>query len=202
LFAHAILARQQSRSARKARHWLETKIKQLYSAQQIQERVAELGADISKDYQSVDCPVVIGVMKGALCFFADLVRHIQSSKTLQIEFVRLSSYGSATESSGAIQTPYLELPNILQRDIIVVEDIVDSGRTAKFFMDYLKDQFQPNSLKLAAFLDKPSRRIVPVKPDYVGYTIEDVFVVGYGLDYGEKYRELPYLGELSGVNVQ
>jgi hypoxanthine phosphoribosyltransferase len=130
------------------------------------------------------------------------VRQIQSKKTLQIEFVRLASYGSATESSGTIQTPYLDLPNILHRDILVVEDIVDSGRTAKFFMDYLKDQFQPSSLKLAAFLDKPSRRIVQVKPDYVGFTMEDLFVVGYGLDYGEKYRELPYLGELSGVHAQ
>jgi hypoxanthine phosphoribosyltransferase len=181
---------------------LEPTIKQLYSAKQIQERVAELGAEISQDYQDIERPVAIGVMKGALCFFADLVRHIQSKKTLQIEFVRLASYGSATESSGTIQTPYLELPNILHRDIIVVEDIVDSGRTARFFMDYLKDQFQPASLKLAAFLDKPSRRIVPVKPDYVGFTVEDLFVVGYGLDYGERFRELPFLGELCGVHVQ
>lgn len=181
---------------------MELTIRELYSAKQIQERVAELGAEISADYQDVERPVAIGVMKGALCFFADLVRQIQSKKTLQIEFVRLASYGSATESSGAIQTPYLDLPNILHRDILVVEDIVDSGRTAKFFMDYLKDQFQPSSLKLAAFLDKPSRRVVQVKPDYVGFSVEDLFVVGYGLDYGEKYRELPYLGELSGVHAQ
>lgn len=180
---------------------MEPKIKEIYSANQIQQRVAELAAEISADYQSIERPVVIGVLKGALCFFADLVRHIQNDITLQIEFVRLSSYGSATESSGSIQTPYLELPNILNRHILVVEDIVDSGRTAHFFMDYLQDQFKPASLKLAALLDKQSRRVVPIKPDYVGFSIDDLFIVGYGLDYGERYRELPYLGELSGVNA-
>jgi hypoxanthine phosphoribosyltransferase len=178
-----------------------SKIKELFSAIQIQQRVAEMAAEISQDYKGVESLVVIGVMKGALCFLPDLVRNIQTDEPLQIEFVRLSSYGSATESSGTIQTPYLDLPNILHRHILVVEDIVDSGRTANFFLEYLKDQFAPASLKLAAFLDKPSRRIVSVRPDYVGFTIKDLFVVGYGLDYGEKYRELPYLGELTGVEA-
>jgi hypoxanthine phosphoribosyltransferase len=95
-----------------------------------------------------------------------------------------------------VQTPYLELPNISRRHILVVEDIIDSGRTARFFMDYLKDQFNPATLKMAVFLDKPSRRVVPIEADYVGFTIEDLFVVGYGLDYAEKFRELPFLGEL------
>ncbi len=175
------------------------KINEIYSALQIQQRIVELGAEISLDYQSISQPVVIGVMKGAFCFLADLARNIKSEDTLQVEFVRLASYGSATESSGIVQTPYLELPNISRRHILVVEDIVDSGRTAKFFMDYLEDQFKPASLKLAAFLDKPSRRIVEIKPDYIGFSISDLFVVGYGLDYAEKYRELPYLGELNGV---
>ena len=175
------------------------KINEIYSAVQIQQRIVELGAEISRDYQAISQPVIIGVMKGAFCFLADLVRNIKSEDTLQVEFVRLASYGSATESSGSVQTPYLELPNISRRHILVVEDIVDSGRTAKFFMDYLEDQFKPASLKLAAFLDKPSRRIVEIKPDYIGFSISDLFVVGYGLDYAEKYRELPYLGELNGV---
>ena len=111
--------------------------------------------------------------------------------------VRLSSYGSATESSGTVQTPYLELPNISRRHILVIEDIIDSGRTARFFLDYLQEQFNPASLKIAAFLDKPSRRVVPIEPDYVGFTIDDLFVIGYGLDYAERFRELPYLGELT-----
>ena len=159
-----------------------------------------MGAQISEDMKNYERPVVIGVMKGAIIFMADLVPQIQSKDPLQIEFVRLASYGSATESSGVVQTPYLELPNIARRHILVVEDIIDSGRTAKFFMQYLRDQFNPSSLNLAVFLDKPSRRIVPFKPDYVGFTIEDLFVVGYGLDYAERYRELPYLGELTDVN--
>jgi hypoxanthine phosphoribosyltransferase len=116
---------------------------------------------------------------------------------LQIEFVHLSSYGSATESSGVVQTPYLNLPNILQRHILVVEDIVDSGRTASFFLEYLNDQFLPASLKLATFLDKSAHQVVPVKPDYAGFSVGDSFLVGYGLDYAEKYRELPYLGEIN-----
>lgn len=171
-------------------------ISTIYTKQAIDDRIAELGKEISAEYAGLDNLVVIGVMKGAFCFLADIVRHIKLPDPLQIEFVRLASYGSATESSGHVQTPYLELPNISRRNILVVEDIIDSGRTAKFFMDYLRDQFNPNTLRIAAFLDKPSRRVVPMEPDYVGFTIDDLFVVGYGLDYAEKYRELPYLGEL------
>lgn len=171
-------------------------ISTIYSAEEIQARVKQLGEQISADYKDLERPVVIGVMKGGFCFLADLVRQIKTPDALQIEFVRLASYGSATESSGTVQTPYLELPNISRRNILVVEDIIDSGRTAKFFMDYLRDQFNPNSLKIAVFLDKPSRRVVPMEADYVGYEIEDLFVVGYGLDYSERYRELPFLGEL------
>lgn len=173
-----------------------TKVKEIYSAEQIQRRVAELGTEISQDYQTLEQPVIIGVLKGAFCFLSDLVRHIKINDPLQIEFVHLSSYGSATSSSGTVQTPYLNLPNILRRHILVVEDIVDSGLTASFFLEYLNDQFAPASLKLAAFLDKPASRILPVKPDYIGFSVADAFLVGYGLDYAERYRELPYLGEM------
>ena len=172
------------------------KIKEIYSANQIQVRIRELGEQVSKDYRDLESPVVIGVLKGAVCFLADLMRTMKTKDPLQMEFVRLSSYGAATESSGHVQTPYLELPNISHRHVLVVEDIIDSGRTAKFFLDYLNGQFQPATLKIACFLDKPSRRVVDIKPDYVGFTIDDLFVVGYGLDYAEKYRELPFLGEL------
>jgi hypoxanthine phosphoribosyltransferase len=168
----------------------------IYSAEQIQTRITELGRIISSDYKELEQPVVIGVMKGAFCFLADLVRNIKVNDPLQIEFVRLSSYGSATESSGRVQAPYLDLPNISNRNILVIEDIVDSGRTAKFFMEYLNDQFHPRSLRLASFLDKPSRRVVPIQPHYIGFTIDDLFVIGYGLDFAENYRELPFLGEI------
>ena len=172
-------------------------IKEIYSEEQIRTRIQELGKIISADYKGLEMPVVIGVMKGAFCFLADLVRNLETNDPLQIEFVRLSSYGSATESSGHVQTPYLELPNISHRNVLVVEDIIDSGRTASFFLDYLKGQFEPKTLKMACFLDKPSRRVVDLNADYVGFTIDDLFVVGYGLDYDENYRELPFLGELS-----
>ena len=115
-----------------------TTIKEIYSAEQIQSRIKELGKEISEDYQNLDNPVVIGVMKGAFCFLADIVRNISTKHPLQIEFVSLSSYGGATESSGTVQAPYLDLPNIRHRNILVVEDIVDSGRTAKFFLEYLR----------------------------------------------------------------
>ena len=176
-------------------------IKEIYSSAQIQARIKELGQEISKDFRTLEKPVVIGVMKGGFCFLADLVRQINIESPLQIEFVRLSSYGSGTESSGNVQAPYLDLPNIKRRHILVVEDIIDSGRTAKFFLDYLRDQFDPQTLKLAAFLDKPSRRVVPMEADYTGFKIEDLFVVGYGLDYAENYRELPFLGEMGNVEA-
>jgi hypoxanthine phosphoribosyltransferase len=173
-------------------------IRELYSAKQIQERIKEMALEIKVDFEKkgIESPVVIGVMKGAMIFMADLVRSFDLPGSIQLEFVRLSSYGSAKESSGTVQAPYLELPNIFNRHILVIEDIVDSGRTAKFFLEYLQAQYNPASLHLASFLDKPSRRMVPVKADYVGYTIEDLFVVGYGLDYAENYREVPFLGEL------
>jgi hypoxanthine phosphoribosyltransferase len=171
-------------------------IKTIYSKEQINKRIEELGKLISEDYGELEKPVVIGVMKGAFCFLADIVRNLNCKDSLQIEFVRLSSYGSGKESSGTVQAPWLDLPDISGRNILVVEDIIDSGRTAKFFMDYLRDQYNPQTLKMVAFLDKPSRRSVPMEADYVGFQIEDLFVIGYGLDFAEKYRELPFLGEL------
>ncbi len=175
---------------------INAQIRQIYSAEQISDRVKEMGKQISKDFCDLDRPVVIGVLKGALLFLADLIRSVECNDPLQLEFVRLASYGAATESSGVVQTPYLDLPNLYQRNIIVVEDIIDSGRTAQFFMEYLRAQFNPKTLKLAALLDKPSRRVVPMDPDYVGFKIDDLFVVGFGLDYAEQFRELPFLGEM------
>lgn len=172
------------------------KIREVYSNAAVKARIAEMGKQISADYKGVERPVVIGVMKGAIFFLSDLLREIETEDPLQVEFVRLASYGAATESSGVVQTPYLDLPNIAHRHILVVEDIVDSGRTAKFFLDYLQGQFAPASLKLAVLLDKPSRRVIEMEADYVGFKIEDLFVVGYGLDYAEQFRELPFLGEM------
>ena|SRR5579883_2187503 len=171
-------------------------INTIYTADEIRRRVSEMGNQISTELHNWERPVIIGVLKGAMIFLGDLLRSINCQDPLQLEFVRLSSYGAATESSGHIQAPYLDLPNIAHRNILVVEDIIDSGYTAQFFMNYLKGQFAPKTLRLAVLLDKPKRRRVPVAADYVGFTIEDLFVVGYGLDYAEQFRELPYLGQL------
>ena len=172
------------------------KIREIYSGAAVRARIAEMGKQISEDYKDLERPVVIGVMKGAIFFLSDLMREIVTNDPLQLEFVRLASYGSATESSGTVQTPYLDLPNIAHRHILVVEDIIDSGRTARFFLDYLQGQFAPKTLKMAVLLDKPSRRVEPMEADYVGFKIDDFFVVGYGLDYAEQFRELPFLGEV------
>lgn len=172
------------------------KIRTLFTEDQIRGRIKEMGKEISQEFAGLDRPVVIGVLKGALLFLADLIRSIECDDPLQLEFVRLASYGAATESSGVVQTPYLDLPNLYHRNILVVEDIIDSGRTAQFFMEYLRAQFDPKTLKLASLLDKPSRRVVPIDPDYTGFTIDDLFVVGYGLDFAEQFRELPFLGEM------
>lgn len=175
-------------------------IREIFSNSAVKARIAELGKQISADYKGLERPVVIGVMKGAIFFLSDLLREIETDDPLQVEFVRLASYGAATESSGTVQTPYLDLPNIAHRHILVVEDIVDSGRTAKFFLDYLRGQFDPATLRLAVLLDKPSRRVVEIEADYVGFKIDDLFVVGYGLDYAEQFRELPFLGEMVEFN--
>lgn len=173
-----------------------TQIKEVYSAEQLQKRIAEMGAKISDDYAHQDCPVVIGVLKGSFLFLSDLIRQIKLPDSVQVEFVHLSSYGDALESSGVVQAPYLNLPNISGRHILVVEDIIESGKTAQFFIDYLKDQFKPASVKLAVLLDRRANRKVGVEADYVGFVVGDGFTVGYGLDYAQRYRELPYLGEL------
>ncbi len=189
-----------SRRVYKDKQQATANIREVYSGAQVRARIAEMGKQISEDYRDLERPVVIGVMKGAIFFLSDLMREIQTNDPLQLEFVRLASYGSATESSGTVQTPYLDLPNIAHRHILVVEDIIDSGRTAKFFLDYLKGQFAPKTLKMAALLDKPSRRVVEMEADYVGFKIDDFFVVGYGLDYAEQFRELPFLGEVTDFN--
>jgi hypoxanthine phosphoribosyltransferase len=167
------------------------------SKEQIQLRVVELAQEI-RDYFlkqtdfANDSLVVVGVLKGAAIFTADLLRALDLPS--QLEFVRIASYGDSTQSSGILNIPDLALPDISGRHILVVEDIVDTGKTASFLTRYLQDQFNPKTLKLASLLDKPSRRVVEINPDFAGFEIEDKFVIGYGLDWAERYRELDYLG--------
>jgi hypoxanthine phosphoribosyltransferase len=159
----------------------------LLSHEQIEAAVKKLAAEIGQDYQD-KYPLLIGVLKGSFMFMADLIRHLDFP--LEVEFIRLSSYGRSRESSGKIKMVQGLRAKVGGRDVLAVEDIVDTGLTTGFLLDYLR-QKKPASLRLCALTDKPSRRQVPVTIDYLGFTIPDKFVVGYGLDWDEKFRNLP-----------
>ena len=169
-------------------------LKTLYSKSQIQKMVKQLAKKIEKDYSTIKNSqplVVISVLKGAFIFTADLIREI--NLPLQLEFVRISSYGTKQTSNGKIEAPLLLLPDLSGRDILIVEDIVDSGKTIRFLKEYFNAQFSPKSLKVACLLNKFARREVDIKADYIGFEVGDHFLVGYGLDSAEKFRHLPYL---------
>jgi len=165
----------------------------LLSEEQIRERVAQLGAEISADYQGKDL-VLIGILKGAICFFSDLIRQVKIP--INVDFMAVSSYGNASQSSGVVKIlKDLDIP-IEGRHVLIVEDIVDTGLTLNYLKTNLLSR-NPASLKVVALLDKPERRIVDIQADYLGFTIPDEFVVGYGIDYAEQYRSLPYIAILS-----
>jgi hypoxanthine phosphoribosyltransferase len=163
------------------------KLTVLLNKEEIQEVVSRLADEIARDYEGRH-PLLIGVLKGSFIFMSDLARRLDFP--LEIEFVRLSSYGSGTESSGKIKLAHTLKTPIKGRDVLIVEDIVDTGQSLNFLMNYLQKK-KPLSLKLCCLLDKPSRRNVPVPVHYRGFTIPDKFLVGYGLDYAEQYRNLP-----------
>ena len=155
----------------------------------------ELGAKITADYKNSDKPlIVIVILKGSLVFAADIIRNIDLP--MELEFMKVSSYGAGTKTSGEIKV-HLDLmrDNLENYDILIVEDIIDSGRTLSRLSQLLRNR-NANSVKTCTLLDKPSRREVDFTPDYIGRTIPDEFVVGYGLDYNEEYRNLPYVGIL------
>ncbi|HJL40049.1 MAG TPA: hypoxanthine phosphoribosyltransferase [Myxococcales bacterium LLY-WYZ-16_1] len=164
----------------------------MISQQALARRVQEMGQAISRDYAS-ESLVAVGVLTGSFVFMADLVRAIDAS--VDCQFLGLSSYGSATESSGVVAiTKDLSDP-IEDRHVLVVEDIIDSGLTMSYLLDNLRTR-RPASVRVAALLSKPARRRVEVSIDYLGFTIEDRFVVGYGMDKAGSYRNLPYIGAL------
>jgi hypoxanthine phosphoribosyltransferase len=163
----------------------------MLSEQEIAARVKELGTQIAKEYGDRHLVLVV-VLKGSFIFAADLSRAIGTSN-VRIEFLGVRSYGEGTETSGVVQiTQDLSRP-IAGEDVIIVEDIVDTGLTVAHLMDLFRTR-QPRSVKVCALLHKPARARVQVKVDYLGFTIEDKFVVGYGLDFAERYRNLPYIG--------
>ncbi len=167
-------------------------IRTLIDAPTIAARVKELGAKITKAHQGREL-VIVPVLKGSFVFGADLIRAIDLP--LSIDFLGCRSYGDGTESSGVVQITYDLTKPVEDKDVIIVEDIVDTGLTMSYLLKNLATR-KPRSLELCSLLHKPARTRVEVPIDHLGFTIEDVFVVGYGLDYGEKYRNLPYLGVL------
>jgi hypoxanthine phosphoribosyltransferase len=155
-------------------------------------RVAELGAEVSADYEGRDL-LLIGVLKGAVFFMADLMRHL--TVACEVDFMAISSYGDATDSSGIVRILKDLDISIEGREVLVVEDIIDSGLTLSYLMRNLESR-EPTSLEVCALLTKPSRREIDVPVRYVGFEIPNKFVVGYGLDFAERYRNLPYVGVL------
>ena len=164
----------------------------LYSQREIKKRVKELALSISKDYKNEEL-ILIGVLKGSFVFLSDLARYL--SIPVKLDFVRLASYGSNSQSQGKIRlTKGLELP-VRDKHILVVEDIVDSGLTLKFLKEFLNKE-NPKSVRICALIDKNERREVTIKIDYCGFSIPQGFIVGYGLDFDEQYRHLPNLYQL------
>ena len=164
----------------------------LLSDSQIQARVVELGGELSRDYDGRD-PVLVSVLKGSIVFLADLVRAMQIS--LSVDLMEVSSYGASTESSGQVRILKDLSRPIEGREVLVVEDIIDTGLTLNYLLRYLREK-GPASLRICCLLDKPARRLTDIDIDYRGFTIPDRFVVGYGLDFDERYRNLPYIGVL------
>lgn len=164
----------------------------LFSEEKLAERTQELADEISKEYKDKN-PLMIGILKGAMPFMSDLVKRMDIY--LELDFMDVSSYGNATTSSGEVKILKDLDTNVEGRDVIIVEDIIDSGRT----LSYITKMFgyrKANSVKIVTLLDKPEGRVVELPVDYVGFLVPNEFVVGYGLDYAERYRNLPYIGIL------
>lgn len=165
-------------------------IRQMYTEEQVVSKIAELAAQINEDLKG-EPVIIICILKGASFFACDLAKRLTMPVTM--DFMMVSSYGDATKSSGTLRVKKDLDENIEGKNVIVVEDIIDSGRTLKYLKEDLKDR-GAKSVRLCTLLSKPARREVEVDVDYIGYEIPDVFVVGYGLDYAQKYRNLPYVG--------
>lgn len=159
----------------------------LYSPEALREKVNELGRQITRDFSEEEL-LVVGILKGAFIFMADLVREIDVPT--ELDFMAVSSYGASTISSGEVKIIKDLDFSIQDKNVLIVEDIIDTGLTLNYIAEVLKKR-EPRSISICCLLDKPSRRKSPIQPNYVGYTIADEFIVGYGLDYAEKYRNYP-----------
>ena len=170
----------------------------LFTEEQIRERAAELGRQITEDYKGKQL-IVLGMIKGAVLWMAELVKHIDLD--LKFDFIAASSYGSSTTSSGVVKVKKDVDMDLYKKDVLIVEDIVDTGTTLAFMQKYLAER-GPASVKICSMLDKPSRRTENgATVDYIGFQVDDLFVIGYGLDYDEKFRNLPYVSYLEPEDV-
>lgn len=170
-------------------------IKVLVPEEEVDRKIAELGKKISEDYAGKEVHLIC-ILKGGVFFMCELAKRI--TVPVSMDFMSVSSYGDGTASSGIVKIVKDLDENLEGKDVIIVEDIIDSGRTLYHLMEVLQKR-NPKSMKLCTLLDKPERRVKDVKVDYVGFNIPDEFVVGYGLDYAQKYRNLPYIGVVEGV---
>lgn len=170
--------------------------KPLFKSGQIKQRIVSLAREIADDFRDAE-PVVVGLLKGSFMFLSDLIRQIhQQDIPLFVDFMGVSSYGDSTESSGSVSLVLDVTMDVKDRPVLLVDDIIDTGRTLEFAQRHLMTK-KPGLLKTCVLLDKPSRRAVSIQPDYVGFTVPDAFVVGYGLDYQGRYRELPFISILT-----
>ena len=166
-------------------------IKILFSEEEIQNKIKELAATMN-DFYAGEEVVAICVLKGAVMFAVDLVKHL--NMPLQMEFIRLSSYHGTTQTTGKVRAVDITLPDLNNKNILIIEDIIDKGYTAKFLIDFIKCNFHAKTIKFCSLLDKKVARIIDIDADFYGFEVQDQFVVGYGLDFDEYYRNLRYIG--------
>lgn len=170
---------------------LKKDIKPLFTESDIQTKVKEIASRINETYKNEEI-YIICVLKGSVMFTVDLVKNLDMP--IHMEFIRLSSYGHSTTSTGKVNAVDISLPDLNNKNVVVVEDIIDTGLTAKFLLDFINNNFRTKSTKFCSLLDKKCFRKTQIEPDYVGYEIDNKFVIGYGLDFGGLYRNLPYIG--------
>ena len=169
----------------------EADLKVLFTAEEIQKSIRVLGEKLNNDYVSEEL-YLICVLKGSVMFTVDLSKHLKMP--LRMEFIRLSSYGSGFASTGKVNAVDISLPDLNDKNVLIVEDIIDTGHTARFLVDFIRHNFKTKSLKFCSLLDKKIKREVEIDPDYYAFEVDDKFLVGYGLDYDGYYRNLPYIG--------
>ena len=170
-------------------------LKVLINEEQIQQKLKTLAIEIEEKFDKDETIYVICVLKGSVMFFTDLVKNMKNP--IQMEFIRISSYGNETKSSNNLQAIDLTLPNLVDKNVLIVEDIIDTGLTARFLTDLFKIKHHPKKLLFVSLLNKKCARQIDIEPDLYGFEIDDKFVVGYGLDYKGYFRNLPYIGYFS-----